>query len=216
MNFPFDGDKADHFVITYKWRRFEEFLSTFDDQLTGLITQWQEAVEKMATDIGDEDLMYSFRSDLGDDHEDFLEFDVILKNSFFTVCFFAFERQLIEMCDRSRDIHGHAESVEEKFLKPGINEAKEYFRTLGIKLPFDQKIWNDIRIYGEIRNLIAHREALVPRDWIHLNYAKTQHIIGGTSIAPRLELNRQFCGNAVHTFRKFLLTAVEVDPRPIK
>ena len=215
MTIPFHGDEADHFVITYRWRRYEEFLSTFDAQLTGLITQWQETVEEMATDFNDEDLVYSFRSDLGDDYEDFLEFDVILKNSFFAACHFAFERQLIEMCDRSKEIHRYAKGVKDFSPRPGINEAKEYFRKLGVKLPFGQKLWNDICIYKDIRNLIVHEEALVPCKWTRLNYAKRQQIIGGTSTAPRLELNRQFCEIAVHTYRDFLHTAIKLDPRPI-
>ena len=214
MKIPLHGDKADETIIIYRWRQYEDFLMTVDEQLRGFIGQWQRKGEEIAAGLDDDDLMYSFRTELGDEYEDFQEFNVIFKNSFFASCYFLFEQQLIEMCDRSKDIHKYAKSVGDGNTNPSLSKIKDYFKELGVNLPFGERDWLDIRRYNNIRNNIAHRNGFVPDDWEYLKYARKERIIGGTRVAPRLELNRQFCETAVHTFRSFILTTIKLDPRP--
>ena len=191
--------------VSYEWERHRRFIELLEPRLDEALKDWQQAMDKVASEIDDEIQRDQFIDNYVDDYQDFQQHQVILVNSFFTASWALFEYHLTRLCDLVQRCTGTPFSVKD-FGGSFTDVAKDYLKKLGVSFPAgDAPEWPRIKGYQEIRNKIMHQGAIVSSEWGNYEYADSKGIINDNmEWTPRLELTREFCDEAVGDFERFL------------
>ena len=199
------------FVIKTEWKSHRGFLDTVEPYLSDLVDNWQKDVDQQVKAIEEEGLKDCFIHSKLEIRDELQEYNAILLDSFFTISYALFERELIWLCNFAQQHSGSPFSVRDLGHRDYINRTKVYLETLGIEFPKTSPEWNKIRIYQGIRNKLIHEGGYVDGNWKYLNDSQTMGIVSNIGVVSgdtdfaKLRLTLQVCKEATTNFEKFLM-----------
>ena len=198
-----------------KWEEFSQYLGLMKSHLDEVSSKWENERREEEPQI-QEEYSENFRQ-FCEDYQDVLsQFNIFLLNSFFAYSYFLFEYGLMEMCQRSKDIHGSSFSVKDIKARTDLGRFKKYMKRLGVNFPTNTPEWTDVQRFNKIRNAIAHNGAIVvPSTWrtCELEYADEKGLLVESDTDTCLELTQSFCQEALDICQRFLLMVWQADPQ---
>ena len=109
--------------------------------------------------------------------------------SLFLIAYSFFERTLNRVCDSLRK-HGGASLAVRDLAGNGISRARDYLvKVMTIEDPFEDRAWVSAKMYGEIRNTIAHANGYV--EYRPTDIASLYSRLGAAGIELRQEIMNQ-------------------------
>ena len=192
-------------LISHRWELQGRFLDLVEPHLDNTLRDWEQAIERQAQQIDDEDVRDEFYEFHSDEYHERLGFRGILMNSFFSASFALFENQLMRICRSAQRNYGSPFSVKDLGSSSPPDRAKTYLQKLGVLFPVDTAEWREITKYREIRNKIIHEGGDLPLEGHVTDFAKAKQIVSTWGGSPNLELTRPFCDEALGNLRRFLL-----------
>ena len=212
---------TESWLIRYEWKIYRRFLDSLEDHVSGELLDLEQIIERE-----DDEERRDLLIELNEDHyTDFLQFKVILLNSFFTASYALFEHHLTRLCQSAKRRRKTPFTVDD--LRGSITErAKAYLTKLEVAFPSDAPEWSSINRYTAIRNKIVHNGGVVNKEWNNFDYAKARGIIEPSEVPPDskeppryIRVTRKFCGKACNDFMNFLIKvheAIYPDANPVE
>jgi len=199
-------NEIEYFIAQISLNELEEYLNTTEKYLqiakNDLETRLDERVkglspqerEELSDFYSDEYWRYSER------------FPRILRNSFLVSAQSLLEYELDVFCEKIkkeqqipinwRDLKGDT-----------LERAKLYFQLAKFRVSYDDRTWQEINRYSEIRNCIVHKNGLIEgfqRNKDLINYINKNGIISQDTIKKEMALTEKFCKDVIQTLRDFL------------
>lgn len=210
-------DNSKEAALYSGWETLKEYLSSMEDYLKKATEQFEARVSEQEKTLTSEQF-HEFEIDHVEEsifYRD--EFPKIVRNSFFVSAYSLFESNLGRICGKLKS---------EKKVPIGwkdlqgstLNQFKLYTKLAGLDLPCDDKTWQEIKKYSEVRNSIVHDNGLLKEDKKELaQYAKGKGLIMERSIIvdeateSEIGLTEHFCKEVVNTMQGFILAAYKAS-----
>ena len=193
------------YAFTYEFSVHRSFLVLLESLLTESLDEFQMDMTATASLEEDEALRESLFDFLRDQEERGEQYKGILFNSFFSASFALFESKMMLICSQVKRDVGSQFSVGDMRGGSHLGRAKMYLEKLGVDFPAQGSDWKEINTFQKIRNKIMHEGGSVSKSLELMKYAEERQILSSWS-GGELELNRQFCEEAIDNLEQFLVS----------
>ncbi len=196
------------FVVDYEMGLLHRSLDHIESLLENDYQELDSAVNVRAEKIADEKEREEFRDYVADEFADRSGCRAILLNSFFAASFATFEHRLYRICYRAQADLKSSSSVDGVGEASRLEKARKYLAGLGIRLPDESNLWEEIKVYAEIRNRIMHEGGRIRPNEDLRKYATRRKITSPNDGLREIRITKVYCSQAIEKMRRFLLDSV--------
>lgn len=196
-------------AISSEWESLKQYLSMMESYLESTREKFIDWVKEQEDKLPPQQ-RHGFNDEYIEDIVNYYEeFPRILRNSFLVSAHSVLEYDIDIICKKLKemqeipinisDLHGNI-----------LKRAKLYWSLAKLHFPCDEKTWQEINNYSQVRNCIAHDNGLLQEDDKNLIiYVKKKGIISNSTDERRIVLTKQFCEEALQTMQNFVITLYE-------
>ncbi len=204
---------VEEYFRSHRFDELKEYLDVTEKYLQKAKIDFETSANEQAKKLSTANP--TFRADeindiLGNDYWRYAEtFPRILRSSFLVSAISLLEYEINVICQslkKKQDIRINLNDLRGDTLE----RTRKYFQNVGLELPFNNHIWQEINHYYKARNCIVHTNGLIMelqykdrKDLIP--YLTRKGIISEDTIKQEIALTRSFCEEVIETIQAFLV-----------